>query len=167
MNIFDDSNYEVFKNTFMNISSQFDAVMGVFNNDLYAYSNSTDDPYNLPVEIQPVIDFVSVNYLALAAQVDVIFKSIRDMEYNLEVFPNYYKLLEEVSFNIDSDNEESKTKLIAVVLMFIKKNSKSDVIRTIHAILKSMCVQPTVGALVSVSTEVIEQSITMDLDNGV
>ena len=73
----------------------------------------------------------------------------------IDNFTKYFGLMSDCYESVERDTD-TLTKKMAVVLILISRNVNTPVLKKIQAILKSMCVQPTVGLLVSVSADVLE-----------
>ena len=154
MDIFSDENMQVFSTALKNIHDVQSGILTVFGNDLHEYINRTDNPYNISVPMQDVLEFVDANYMEIAGQVEKIFRSAVSLKNYIDNFVSYYTLLEK-TLSKPVESNKDKTIVIALVLILISRNVNTTVAKKVHVILKSMCVQPTVGVLVQVSQNVI------------
>lgn len=156
MNIFDDENFKVFERTLARIKKEYDTILPIFGGDIHAYVSHTATPYNISIHIQSVVAFVDANYIELSSQVKKIFNNTQQMNNAIDNFTKYYGLMSE-ALEKPEDDEENKTLKIALVLILISRNINNAVAKKIQVILKSMCIQPTIGTLVQVSSNVLSE----------
>ena len=157
MKVFDDANFTVFDRTLQKIVKEYNKILPIFGNDIHKYVTSNATPYNINIPMQSILTFVDNNYIDICEQVAKIFESTKQLSNTAEYFDKYYTLLKS-AIEEDNGDELSKTKKIAVVLILISKNVNTATTKKIQLILKSMCVMPTVGVLVQVSSNVLSDN---------
>ena len=138
------------------LRGEVDNVLSMFNNDIHSYMANNNSPFNLYFNQNDMLDFVDKNYVELCGQVSKIFKNDAVLENMKDDFLKFYTTLNQLYEN-GFNNPEDKTIAIALLLICIEHNNNdAQTIRKIEVVLKSMCVQPTVGTLVQVSSYVLD-----------
>lgn len=146
--------FEVIDRTYQNIVHEMERVIDMFGGDLFEYISRTENPFNFNVEIDDAMKYIDANYLELAGNVEKIFNNTVVMESIVDDFDKYVNIVNSLKES-GYESKEDKTRVMAVVMIFIRKNSRCPVIKKIQLILKSMCIQPTVGTLVQVTSHVL------------
>lgn len=155
MNIFDEANFKVFEDALKSIYIEYDNIISVFGSDIHDYILKTETPYSISIPLQDVLTMVDNNYIDICTQVTKVFSSSNNLNDIIDNFTKYFGLMSDCYESTERDTD-TLTKKMAVVLILISRNVNTPVLKKIQAILKSMCVQPTVGLLVSVSADVLE-----------
>lgn len=144
---------KVFVDSLKNIYEELDDIIDKFGG-IENYKCNNMKPYNIDVSLQDIIDVVDSEYIALAENVVKIYNNTIELKHVREDIVHFYNRLKYIDSIDYTGNNEVQTEIIALVLMFVYNSCKSSVNIKVYNILRSMCLFPTVGTLVQVTSSV-------------
>lgn len=142
---------KVFVDSLKNIYEELDDIIDKFGG-IENYKCNNMKPYNIDVSLQDIIDVVDSEYIALAENVGKIYHNTIELKHACENIVHFYNRLKYIDSIDYTGNNEVQTEIIALVLMFVYNSCKSSVNIKVYNILRSMCLFPTVGTLVQVTS---------------
>lgn len=154
MDVFDETNMSLFKETLSNIYQEYSSIVSTFGGNISDYISYASNPYDVSVSVRDLVPFIEKYFLEISVQTGKIFRSTHELDNTIEDFNTFYSFMLDAYKGI---NDKSKyTNVIAAVLIFMVSNIKDDsTSKVANVILKSMCNMPSVGILVHASAKVL------------
>lgn len=156
MNIYDADVVKVISGFVDTVHSNYSVIIKQMDNNVNSYISASNDPYVFNMGLNELGDFVLENYVDLVGQIKIVYSSYATLQGMMDTFTKYYTTLCSLHGKLSDGSEEDISTALTLALISLVKNSNNGEVKTAAmAVLKSACTQPSIGALLQISEDIV------------